>query len=70
MSDNSPRAVRLRLQEGIIEEVEQALNRVWLDAREVEDHLTVQIVGRIRDTLGHIHDRLDEEFATAPEEDR
>ena len=62
MSDNSPRAIRRRLQEGVLDEVCEVLNQAWRDAESVKDGHAIQTLGRVQDGITAIYDRLDDEF--------
>ena len=54
MSDNSPRALRRRNREWMLDEMETVVEAIERDALEVNDALTVQVVGRFRDRLASL----------------
>ena len=54
MSDNSPRALRYRNREWMLDEMETVVEAIERDALEVNDALTVQVVGRFRDRLASL----------------
>jgi len=69
MSDNSPRALRRRNREWMLDEMETVVEAIERDAVVVNDAVTVQVVGRFRDRLASLRDESDRVFATEPERD-
>jgi predicted component of type VI protein secretion system len=59
MSDNSESAMCKRAANSVLQELEQLLNNIEVEAVEIKDFHTVQVCGRVRDRMHIIRVELD-----------